>query len=187
LFVGKEEQVKQRKERPAPPERGGSAFNTMIYVPSHTQNTRLRMKFYNYVGIDPKQKEHMHILKRNRLLHESFFQEKIAHHVEAINKEIIQSLATSSGTQKISIAEEEAPPPGRRIRFFDQVEVIPIEHYTEYTPEEKQGYWQGSLELRDTAEKNIIEFEYEGFKWENVVEEDQMQEINGEYLHPVFC
>mmetsp|Transcript_20756 Transcript_20756/g.26829 ORF Transcript_20756/g.26829 Transcript_20756/m.26829 type:complete len:191 (+) Transcript_20756:214-786(+) len=158
-----------------------SPLTTTIYVPSHTQSGRLRMKYFSYLGIDPQQKQHMHILKNNRKLHESFFREKIAHHVEAMQNEISEALASEAKQFENEILEG-----GKMVSFFDQVEVIPIEMVSELSLEEREAYWQGAIELRDTAEKNIIEFEYEQFNWENVIEESGMKEMDGELIHPVF-
>jgi len=168
-----------------------SPIHTTIYVPSHTQGGRLRMKYISYLGIDPQKKQHMHILERTRRLHEAFFKEKIAHHVEAVQSEILDALAAEN---KLAVERKQDNDimngtDAERItlvHFFNQVEVIPIEKFTEYSAEEKLAYWAGGEELRNSAERNIIEYEYEGFNWEAVIEEDKMLLIEGVLTHPVF-
>lgn len=72
------------------------------------------------------------------------------------------------------------------IHFKDTVSVIPIPSRHQYSDRIKQRIWSNRLELREMAQRNMIEFESEGYDWRNVVLEEDMyiDACNGNYIHP---
>jgi len=74
-----------------------------------------------------------------------------------------------------------------RVQFADKVEVIFIPSHTEYSNRVKQQYWSNSNEIVEMACRNFVEFEAEGYSYENVLEEQEMifcQETR-EFIHPI--
>jgi hypothetical protein len=76
----------------------------------------------------------------------------------------------------------------RRIRFDDNVLVIPIPSRHKYSNRIKQAYWRDRKEIQEIAEKNRYEYASEGWKWESVFEEDEMyvDPSTGELVHPCW-
>lgn len=72
------------------------------------------------------------------------------------------------------------------IHFKDTVSVMPIPSRYQYSDRIKQRIWSNRIELREMAQRNMIEFESEGFDWRNVVLEEDMyiDASNGNYIHP---
>lgn len=77
----------------------------------------------------------------------------------------------------------------RRIQFNEDVHVMPIPTRTEYSSRVKQRLWSGHSELYANAQRNSIEFAYEGWDWRSVKEEAQFSRSaeSGQLLHPVHC
>jgi len=77
-------------------------------------------------------------------------------------------------------------PSDHHIHFKDTVSVIPIPSRYQYSDRIKQCMWSNRIELREMAQRNLIEFESEGFDWRNVVVEEDMyiDAANGRLVHP---
>jgi len=83
--------------------------------------------------------------------------------------------------------EEETSNLKHRVRFSEVVEVVNIPSHTEYSNRIKLQYWSDAKEISEMAYRNFLEFESEGWNWENVLEEDEMifcQETGG-LVHPI--
>jgi hypothetical protein len=76
----------------------------------------------------------------------------------------------------------------RRIRFDDNVLVVPIPSRHKYSNRIKQAYWRDGKEIQECAERNRYEYASEGWKWESVFEEDEMyvNPSTGELVHPCW-
>jgi hypothetical protein len=76
----------------------------------------------------------------------------------------------------------------RRIRFDDNVLVVPIPSRHKYSNRIKQAYWRDGKEIQECAERNRYEYASEGWKWESVFEEDEMyvDRSTGELVHPCW-
>jgi hypothetical protein len=74
-----------------------------------------------------------------------------------------------------------------RIQFSSDVKIISIPSHSEYSEGAKKVIWASSAEIRQNAQRNRREFAAEGWKWENVVEEDAMyfDKSSNERIHPV--
>ncbi len=72
------------------------------------------------------------------------------------------------------------------VRFKDTVSVIPIPSRYQYSDRIKQCVWSNRMELREMAQRNLMEYEAEGFDWRNVVVEEDMyiDATNGDLIHP---
>ena len=73
----------------------------------------------------------------------------------------------------------------RKITFSTHVSVIDIPSRDSYSTEERMTLWMPPHDLRQMTEKNLLEFAAEGWFWENVVEEDGMEMVDGNFIHPI--
>ena len=75
-----------------------------------------------------------------------------------------------------------------RIAFVDEVEVMPIPTRHEYSDRIKSRIWSNRYELQENAERNAVEFAAEGWKWDQVVEDEGMYicSASGELVHPAW-
>lgn len=76
---------------------------------------------------------------------------------------------------------------GTRIRFCEEVDVMPIPTRHEYSNRIKSQIWSNIYEIEENAERNKVEFAAEGWNWENATEDDSMYicKRTGELVHPV--
>jgi hypothetical protein len=72
------------------------------------------------------------------------------------------------------------------VQFNKTVSVVEIPSRYQYSNRIKKCIWSNSYEITEMAERNVIEFEAEGYDWRNVVMDDDMfiDSINGELIHP---
>ena len=77
----------------------------------------------------------------------------------------------------------------KSIKFAPSVSVVQIPMRTEYSSRIATRLWSSRTEIRDNANRNVIEFSAEKWDWRNVVEDDGMFvcTISGELVHPVHC
>lgn len=75
------------------------------------------------------------------------------------------------------------------IKFAPSVSVVQIPMRTEYSSRIATRLWSSKTEIRDNANRNVIEFSAENWDWRNVVEDDGMFvcTVSGELIHPVHC
>lgn len=75
-----------------------------------------------------------------------------------------------------------------RIGFVDEVDVMPIPTRHEYSDRIKSRIWSNRYELQENAERNAVEFAAEGWKWDQVVEDEGMYicSASGELVHPAW-
>jgi hypothetical protein len=78
--------------------------------------------------------------------------------------------------------------PGRRLRFESNVTVIPIASRHQFSNRIKRILWSNSREIKENAERNMREYEYEGWDWNLVLEDDEMyvDSNTGDLVHPVW-
>lgn len=60
---------------------------------------------------------------------------------------------------------------------------------SEYSSRIATRLWSSRTEIRDNANRNVLEFSAENWDWRNVVEDDGMFvcTVSGELVHPVHC
>jgi hypothetical protein len=75
-----------------------------------------------------------------------------------------------------------------RIAFVNEVDVMPIPTRHEYSDRIKSRIWSNRYELQENAERNAVEFAAEGWKWDQVVEDEGMYicSASGELVHPAW-
>ena len=79
-------------------------------------------------------------------------------------------------------------PRRRRLVFTDDVEVVPIPMRSEYSNRIKERMYSGRVELSENAQRNVVEFEAEGWDATTVLDdENQFYKcpLTGELIHPV--
>ncbi|KAL7528863.1 hypothetical protein ACHAXR_002677 [Thalassiosira sp. AJA248-18] len=75
-----------------------------------------------------------------------------------------------------------------RLLFSDDVEVVPIPMRSEYSNRIKERMYSGRVELSENAQRNVVEFEAEGWDATTVLDdENQFYKcpLTGELIHPV--
>ena len=81
-----------------------------------------------------------------------------------------------------------ATPRRRRLAFMDEVQVVPIPMRSEYSNRIKERMYSGRIELSENAQRNVVEFEAEGWDATTVLDdENQFYKcpLTGELIHPV--
>mmetsp|Transcript_25885 Transcript_25885/g.42049 ORF Transcript_25885/g.42049 Transcript_25885/m.42049 type:complete len:306 (-) Transcript_25885:297-1214(-) len=79
-------------------------------------------------------------------------------------------------------------PRRRRLLFSEAVEVVPIPMRSEYSNRIKDRMYSGRVELSENAQRNVVEFEAEGWDATTVLDdENQFYKcpLTGELIHPV--
>mmetsp|Transcript_947 Transcript_947/g.1936 ORF Transcript_947/g.1936 Transcript_947/m.1936 type:complete len:304 (-) Transcript_947:253-1164(-) len=79
-------------------------------------------------------------------------------------------------------------PRRRRLIISDAVEVVPIPMRSEYSNRIKERMYSGRVELSENAQRNVVEFEAEGWDATTVLDdENQFYKcpLTGELIHPV--
>lgn len=71
-----------------------------------------------------------------------------------------------------------------KIRFQTSVKVHSIPHHTHYFTNVKQNIWMSPMELEEMVYKNSFEYAYEGWDWNNVIEEEDFCLFAGQWTHP---
>lgn len=97
--------------------------------------------------------------------------------------DVDNALLTSSTRR---ILQSHFPKREYKIRFTDCVDVVEIPHRHTYSVEEHQLMWTGSEQLQKNAERNSVEYEYERWNMESVIEENEFViSGDGQLIHPV--
>ena len=73
----------------------------------------------------------------------------------------------------------------RKIKFCPQLSIIDIPSRASYSNEERMTLWMPSQDLKQLTQRNLVEFAAEGWFWKNVVEEDGMVMVDGNFIHPI--
>lgn len=76
----------------------------------------------------------------------------------------------------------------RRLNISDEVQVVPIPMRSEYSSRIKERMYSGRVELSENAQRNVVEFEAEGWDASTVLDdENQFYKcpLTGELIHPV--
>mmetsp|Transcript_298 Transcript_298/g.828 ORF Transcript_298/g.828 Transcript_298/m.828 type:complete len:234 (-) Transcript_298:171-872(-) len=103
---------------------------------------------------------------------------------------LMPSSASSSSDDSSEVPPKTTTSPpttsSRRLRFHDTVSVVAIPSRNQYSDRIKQCIWSNKWELREMAQRNLVEFESEGYDWNNVVMEEDMyiDSKNGSLIHP---
>ena len=96
--------------------------------------------------------------------------------------------AAAAAAAAPSVVSSSFGPPGRRLRFESNVTVIPIASRHQFSNRIKRILWSNSREIKENAERNMREYEYEGWDWNLVLEDDEMyvDSNTGDLVHPVW-
>ncbi len=62
----------------------------------------------------------------------------------------------------------------KRVKFSNTVAAVYVPTHQEYSNRVRRSYWAGVGEIREMVYRNMIEFDAEGYQWENVAEETDM-------------
>lgn len=73
----------------------------------------------------------------------------------------------------------------RKVTFSGVVSVVAIPTRDSYTLEERETLWMPTHDLQQQRQRNLLEFAAEGWFWENVVEEEGMEVVDGRFVHPI--
>ena len=74
----------------------------------------------------------------------------------------------------------------RAVAFKKEVSVVLVPNHQQYSDRIRSRLWCGKQELRNMAARNTLEYESEGWRWENVLEDDEFITMaSGERVHPV--
>lgn len=79
-------------------------------------------------------------------------------------------------------------PRRRRLVFSDDVQVVPIPMRSEYSNRIKDRMYSGRAELSENAQRNVVEFEAEGWDASTVLDDESQFykcPLTGELIHPV--
>ena len=111
----------------------------------------------------------------------------------------LSSTCSTSASSLPSACEDKTPPRStsakngnkkkRSIRFAPSVSVVQIPMRSEYSSRIATRLWSSRTEIRDNANRNVVEFSAENWDWRAVVEDDGMFvcTASGELVHPVHC
>lgn len=100
-----------------------------------------------------------------------------------------QQLQGDVDATKVTVSqtgEREAKGGSSKVQFCQIVSGLEIPSHHQYSDRIKKTIWADRAEINAMVERNILEFEAEGFDWKNVVLDDDMyvDEANGELIHP---
>lgn len=76
----------------------------------------------------------------------------------------------------------------RKLTFHDEVQIVPIPMRSEYSNRIKERMYSGRVELSENAQRNVVEFESEGWDATTVLEDETQFykcPLTGELIHPV--
>jgi len=79
-------------------------------------------------------------------------------------------------------------PRRRKLMFADDVKVVPIPMRSEYSNRIKERMYNGRVELSENAQRNVVEFEAEGWDASTVLDDESQFykcPLTGELIHPV--
>jgi hypothetical protein len=99
-----------------------------------------------------------------------------------------RTTTTTTTTTNTTNTHGGAPPRRRRLGFADEVQVVPIPMRSEYSNRIKERMYSGRVELSENAQRNVVEFEAEGWDATTVLDdENQFYKcpLTGELIHPV--
>ena len=73
------------------------------------------------------------------------------------------------------------------LRFDSSIDVVAIPSHAAYTDSMRKSIWSTRKEIAQNARRNRREFASENWKWEDVIEEDQMfyDQNSHTHIHPV--
>jgi hypothetical protein len=73
-----------------------------------------------------------------------------------------------------------------KVKFSETIDVVSIPSRHHFSNRIKNVYWSNRYELQENAERNILEYEYEGWDYHNVVLDDEMyvDVTTGALIHP---
>jgi hypothetical protein len=64
--------------------------------------------------------------------------------------------------------------PHKRVKFCSKVAAMYVPVHSEYSNRVRQSYWASAGEIREMVYRNMIEFDAEGYQWQNAAEEPDM-------------
>lgn len=85
-------------------------------------------------------------------------------------------------------ADQHSPPLRHQkpygVQFVEHVCVTEIPNRNSYTLEQKQQMWNNSATIRNMAQRNMFEYNWEGRNWRQAMEEESFFEYYGSLIHP---
>ena len=75
--------------------------------------------------------------------------------------------------------------PKKTVCFDTRLSVVEIESWRQLPSANVIQLWSSKKEIKASKQRNIVEFESEGFDWRNALEEDSFVVHGGEKIHPI--
>ena len=163
----------------------------------------IKYKFFRTIGIDDLHQEKLDgmIGKKHLVDCTSTNRPKVEHRLlsnmnfnETLKYNHVDDLLNSKrrrrsifSIKKTNLQDSKNFQPSKHISFDNNVKVIPIPQRSEYSNRIASRIWSRHEELMKNIERNIIEFESEGWDWRSVKEDDKMliDCRTGERVHPI--
>jgi hypothetical protein len=164
---------------------------------------RIRNRFIRSLGIIEDKSSTDLMLRKNKYsspLHRSILSEATVEvplknhcvhsrcrHSNKMNKNRNQNNTTTSIRATEEYKENVEEHSHSRIQFNSVVQVKTIPSHVDYSDRLRKHLWSNRHELRESTERNLREFAFEGWNIHRVIEEDDMffDRRSHEFIHPV--
>jgi hypothetical protein len=105
---------------------------------------------------------------------------------EEVNKHQPLDKTTSSTSSDNDSHKSSSNNSKHRVQFNETVDILSIPSRHQFSNRIKQVYWSSKEEICSNAERNIMEYEYEGWDYNNVVLDEDMyiDTATGALVHP---
>jgi len=178
-----------------------SATPRMMATPRFSQESRIRLRLLNSLGIEPKQSIQKRIRQKAtaELRPINYFKTVSAPFLQPLKDSISAPRATSTFSSSIfldsQVSQTKALQSNRNkdqqnwnVRFDDDVLVVPIPSRHAYSDRMKKTIWRDAGELRDIVNRNRYEYTFEGWDSSMVLDDDDMYVdiATGEKVHPCW-
>ncbi|KAG7366083.1 hypothetical protein IV203_028753 [Nitzschia inconspicua] len=160
---------------------------------SKENDRRIRNRLIRSLGIiEETSASSMDTLKKpqhhNRnILSEATIEEPLKNHCNSRRRKSnhTKKQGTTEESKEQMVMDEQ--PPHSKIQFNSVVQIKTIPSHCDYSDRVKKHLWSNRHELRESTERNMREFAFEGWSVHHVIEEDDMyfDKLSLEYVHPV--
>lgn len=189
----------------------GNIYNFKSHKSLSSDDTVIRNRFLNKIGIGIASDKNKSITKMNQQQKPRYRYERVNRHYENLkfnnkygleehnnmpmqqenhnekNLTINHNKELSNNDQHHQQHKQKNNKPKRVVNFNNKVDVIPIPMRNEYSSRISKHLWHNSYELYEMVLRNQEEFRHEGWNWRNVLEDDEMYvcTATGDKIHPI--